>query len=67
MPRKPIAVEWVTRPNAEDETGQILVVCDDGSAWTHTLHTDSWHQLPSIPGSGADNNGKSTLAVKKLR
>jgi len=47
--RKPITALLVA-PKDED-TGAVIVVCDDGSSWMHTLHGTSWYELPPIPGT----------------
>lgn len=52
MARRPVTA--MLHEVHEDGHSELIVVCDDGSVWTHVADEDSWHQLAPIPGSPAD-------------
>jgi hypothetical protein len=68
--RKPLTAmltrDWQTG-EGEGMTGALVVVCDDGAAFSYSWHENEWRELAAVPGSRRQPIKAREDAVEKAR
>jgi hypothetical protein len=65
MSRKPLAAVMAggqIGPDGESSSQELIVVCDDGSAFMFNWREGEWTGLKPIPGTDADHSGEDFVA-----
>jgi hypothetical protein len=74
--RKPLTAmlsrDWQTK-EGDGMTGALVVVCDDGAAFSYSWHENEWREMAAVPGSrrepikAREDATEKALAEKHLK